>query len=119
MSRFSIKEKSGWDWTLMIMQPGEVTADLVEQTARAVAEKKRLPAARELRLEHFAEGRSAQVLHLGPYAAEAPTIQRLHAFIDEQGLARRGRHHEIYLGDPRRAAPERLKTIIRQAVSEA
>ena len=59
---------------------------------------------------------AAQILHLGPYDTEAETIKKLHAFIAERGLERRGKHHEIYLGDPRRAAPERLKTIIRQPV---
>ena len=62
------------------------------------------------------EGRAAQVMHIGPYAAEAPTIERLHAFIREHGCELTGKHHEIYLGDPRRAAPEKLKTIIRQPV---
>jgi hypothetical protein len=118
MSRFTIEDKAAWDWTLMIRQPPEVTPQLMAETTADVAEKKHLQAARELRLERFAEGLAAQVLHLGPYAAEAPTIERLHVFIAEQGYARRGMHHEIYLGDPRRAAPERLKTIIRQPVSE-
>jgi len=68
----------------------------------------------KLRLERFAEGRAAQLLHTGPYSAEAPNIERLHAFIAEQGGKLSGRHHEIYLSDPRRVAPERLKTIIRQ-----
>ena len=118
MSSFALEDKSAYEWTLMIRQPDAVTPGLVEKAAAEVAEKKQLPAARELRLQRFAEGRAAQVLHLGPYAAEAPTIERLHAFIADQGLERRGRHHEIYLGDPRRAAPERLRTIIRQPVGE-
>ncbi len=75
-------------------------------------------AQRELRLEPFAEGLAAQILHVGPYAAEAPTIARLHAFLVEQGYVPHGRHHEIYLGDPRRSAPERLRTLLRQPVRE-
>lgn len=116
MTRFTM-DKSAWDWTAMIRQPPEVTLELVEETAREVAEKKQLAAAHEVRLERFAEGPSAQILHLGPYGAEGPTIERLHAFIEERGYTKRGKHHEIYLGDPRRSAPERLKTIIRQPVA--
>jgi hypothetical protein len=117
MANFSVEAKSDWDWTMMIMQPAEVTPELIEKTTRGVAQKKQLPAAAELRLERYAEGASAQILHLGPYADEGPTIARLHAFIQEHGCEKRGKHHEIYLGDSRRTAPERLKTIIRQPVS--
>jgi hypothetical protein len=100
----------------MIMQPDVVTAEILEQ-ALAKTAKKGLAAQGLVRLERFAEGRCAQVMHLGPYAAEAPTIQRLHAFIADQGLQLRGKHHEIYLSDPRRTTPEKMKTIIRQPVS--
>jgi hypothetical protein len=72
-----------------------------------------------VRLERFAEGQAAQVMHVGPYAEEAPTIARLHEFVAEQGYELRGRHHEIYLGDPRRTAPERLKTVLRHPVKSA
>lgn len=81
--------------------------------------RKSLDAIGRVRLERFAEGRAAQILHIGPYAAEGPTIQRLHAFIAGQGYRRAGKHHEIYLSDPRRAAPEKLKTIVRQPVAAA
>jgi len=118
MAVFETASKADWDWTMMIRQPSSVTPELFERTALEVAERKGLAGARELRLERFAEGRAAQVLHLGSYADEGPTIRALHAFIAEHGCARRGRHHEIYLGDPRRSAPERLKTIIRQPVAE-
>ena len=117
MSHVTMEDKSAWDWTAMIKQPSELTSELVEEIAREVAEKKQLPAVAELRLERFAEGPSAQILHLGPYAEEGATIERLHAFIEERAYRKRGKHHEIYLGDPRRAAPERLKTIIRQPVT--
>ena len=111
-----IARKPEWDWTMMIRQPDDVTPELVERAALDVAERKHLPQACDLRLERFAEGRAAQVLHLGSYADEGSDILALHAFIADQGYALRGRHHEIYLGDPRRSAPERLKTIIRQPV---
>jgi hypothetical protein len=120
MAQFSVQRKADWDWTMMIRQPAQVTPELVEQAVRQVAQTKQLPAARELRLERFTEGPAAQVLHLGPYSAESPTIAALHAFIHQHGRrfdGRRHKHHEIYLSDPRRSAPERLKTIIRQPVS--
>lgn len=110
-------DKSDWDWTMMIRQPDLVTDELVQRLVHEVGTKKSSPAVRDLRLVAFDEGPAAQVLHVGPYAAEAPTIERLHAFLHDQGLAfdgRRQKHHEIYLGDPRRAAPEKLRTIIRQ-----
>ena len=116
MSRFSAEDKSAWDWTMMIMQPDVVTAEIFGR-ALAKTAKKGLAALGRLRLERFAEGGSAQIMHVGPYATEQPTIQRLHAFIAEHGLHRRGKHHEIYLSDPRRAAPEKMKTIIRQPVT--
>jgi hypothetical protein len=116
MSKFSAEDKSAWDWTMMIMQPDVVTAEIFER-ALAKTAKKGLAALGRLRLERFAEGGSAQIMHVGPYATEQPTIQRLHAFIAEQGLHLRGKHHEIYLSDPRRTVPEKMKTIIRQPVA--
>jgi hypothetical protein len=117
MSTFRAGDKSDWDWTMMIRQPDTVTGDLFAHVVDEVAAKKSMPAAKELRLISFEEGAAAQVLHVGPYATEAPTIARLHEFIREQGLtfdSNRHKHHEIYLGDPRRSAPEKLRTIIRQ-----
>jgi hypothetical protein len=116
MSTFAAGERSAWDWTLMIMQPDQLTSEVLGQALATASEKKSLDAIGRMRLEVFAEGLAAQVLHIGPYAAEAPTIRRLHAFIAEQGYERTGKHHEIYLSDPRRAAPERLKTVLRQPV---
>lgn len=114
MSAFSVEDKSAWQWTMLIMQPDEVTVQvLAEAKAKAAA---KVPAAvlEQLRLERFAEGPGAQVLHVGPYSAEGPTVASLHAFIAEQGRQLAGKHHELYLGDPRRSAPQKLKTIIRQ-----
>ena len=116
MSVFTAGDKSSWKWTLMIMQPEYVTGELYEQALRQVRRKKGLPAVDRLRLEPFREGRSAQVLHVGPFSEEGPTVERLHRFIEENGYHRRGRHREIYLSDLRRAAPEKLKTIIRQPI---
>lgn len=99
---------------MMIMQPDFVTAGLFAETLAEVQQKKELPALGQIRFEAYHEGLSAQILHLGPYAAEAPTIEKIHAFIREQGGQPRGKHHEIYLSDPRKAAPEKLRTVIRQ-----
>ena len=114
MSRFSLDNKSAWQWTAMIMQPEYIVADLVQAARVQVARKKKLPALPLLRLETFHQGQAAQIMHLGPYAAEAPTIAQLYQFIAAQGGQRMGKHHEIYLNDPSRTAPEKLKTVIRQ-----
>ena len=122
LSTFLTGEKSEWDWTMMIRQPDAVAGDLLAQLADEVATKRSIPAVRDLRLISFEEGAAAQVLHVGPYATEAPTIVRLHEFIREQGFTfdgHRHKHHEIYLGDPRRSAPEKLPTIIRQPYAAA
>lgn len=118
MTQFSAARKDEWLWTMMIMQPEVVTPQVVEAARTAAKKKKALPALDKVRLERYDEGLSAQIMHIGPYAAEAPTIQHLHAFIAESGYQLRGKHHEIYLGDPRRTAPEKLKTIIRQPVAK-
>lgn len=119
MSVFTTGDKSQWDWTMMITVPEQVTARTVED-ARADASRKKSPSAiARVRLEHLAEGRCAQVMHIGPYSAEGPTIAALHAFIADQGCVLAGKHHEIYLGDPRRAAPEKLRTIVRQPLAPA
>jgi hypothetical protein len=99
MATFTTQAKSAWDWTLMIMQPDQVTSRIVADAAATAARTKPLDALCRVRLERFAEGPAAQILHIGPYSAEEPTIRRLHAFIAEQGYERAGRHHEIYLGD--------------------
>ncbi|MFP4344367.1 MAG: GyrI-like domain-containing protein [Anaerolineales bacterium] len=119
MSEFSIEEKGAWDWTMMILQPEWVTAEVVEQALEEAARKKDLPALDKLRFAPYDEGLAAQILYIGPYADEGPTIAALHDFIREQGGELRGKHHEIYLSDPRRTAPEKLKTIIRQPFHKA
>ena len=112
-------DKDSWNWTMMSAVPDAVTAAEVAAAVEAAARRRPLPAAGRIRLERFAEGLAAQIMYIGPYADEAPTIAALHAFVEEQGYELRGRHHEIYLGDPRRTAPERLKTVIRHPVRPA
>jgi hypothetical protein len=114
--RFDADSKSDWSWTAMIRQPDFVEAAAIEAAIRQAGNKRPLPALSKMRFERFEEGLSAQVMHVGPYSEEQPTIERLQAFIAEQGCEPAGKHHEIYLGDPRRAAPEKLKTVIRQPV---
>ncbi len=108
--------KKEWRWTLMILVPKGVTAKRLAAARTALMEKRKLETLAEVRLEKLSEGLCAQVLHVGPYAAERPTIEGLHAFLREQGCTFAGPHHEIYIGDPNRTAPAKLKTIVRQPV---
>jgi hypothetical protein len=114
MRAFSTEDKSAWKWTMMILQPEFVTRAVVEEMRIEVARKKNPAALPKIRLETFREGPSAQILHIGPYSAEGPDIAKVHDHIRESGHTLRGKHHEIYLNDPRKSAPEKLKTIIRQ-----
>jgi hypothetical protein len=117
MSTFSTGDKSAWDWTLMIAVADLVTAADVDEARSAAARKRPDAPLDQVRMETFGEGRCAQVLHVGPYRDEGPTVAGLHAFIAQRGHRLAGKHHEIYLGDPRRSAPERLRTIVRQPVA--
>jgi hypothetical protein len=113
MAVFSTGDKAKWKWTAMIMQPDFVAKEIIATAIEEVRRKKNLPGIDRLRLEDFAEGRCAQVLHVGPFSEEGPTIARVHEFIDARS-SRVRKHHEIYLSDIRRAAPARWKTIVRQ-----
>lgn len=127
MDSFITREKDKWLWTMMIRQPDWVTAkDLAKVLENVVAKtaKKRDAATdeaslRKVRLEGFCEGQVVQVLHVGSYDQEGPVLADMHnRFIPENGFEMRGLHHEIYLDDPRKLAPEKLKTILRQPVSQ-
>jgi hypothetical protein len=109
-------DRGSWRWQALIMQPDPIDAELIAAATAEAASKKDLPGLARLEYIRWAEGRCAQLLHIGPYAAEAPSIAALHEAIAEAGYRPRGRHHEIYLGDPRRSAPEKLRTIIRHPV---
>jgi len=113
MAALHANDRANWQWTMMIMQPAFVPQSVLRQAMAAASQKKDLPGIARMRIEDFEEGHCAQILHVGPFTAEEPTIQRLHAFIEERSRLR-GRHHEIYLTDIRRAAPARWKTVIRQ-----
>jgi hypothetical protein len=114
MADFATGNRAGWKWTMMIMQPEFVTAEMVEATTAQVREKKDPVALSSIRFEPYAEGLAAQIMHVGPFSAEGPTIERVHEFIDDSEHQRHGKHHEIYLSDIRRADPAKWKTIIRQ-----
>jgi len=114
MSQFSVKNKEAWKWTMMIMQPEYVTSQLFAESLSEVAEKKVLPALSLLRFESYQEGQSAQIMHIGPYSKEEPTVAKLHTFIHQNGCERSAKHHEIYLKDPRKSTPGKLQTVIRQ-----
>lgn len=116
MSAFLTGDKSKWKWTMMIAQPSFVERSVIEDALKEVQKKKNPPAISKLRFEAFTEGRSAQVLHIGPFSEEGPNIERVHDFIGARGK-RTGKHHEIYLSDIRRAAPSKWKTIIRQPMA--
>ena len=116
---FGTRDKSAWDWTMMIAQPDWITRELTD-TVLAALQKKQLTALGLIRFELYAEGRSVQILHVGSYDDEGPTLERLHVeFLPANGLVPSGRHHEIYLSDARRTDPAKLKTILRQPVAAA
>ena len=114
MAEFSIERKDEWKWTAMIMQPEYVTRDLLQAAMEQVEKKKNPPALSKLRYESYHEGQAAQIMHIGPFAEEGPTIEKIHQYINTNGYELSGKHHEIYLSDLRRAAPEKMRTIVRQ-----
>ena len=114
MSKFSTGDKDSWKWTAMIMQPEYATMKLYAEAKDMVRKKKDMEIISRLRYESFREGKVAQILHLGPFSEEGPTIERLHKFIEESKYTLTGKHHEIYLSDINRTAPEKWRTIIRQ-----
>lgn len=113
LSAFVANDRSKWKWTMMIMQPHFVEEAVIQAAIVEVKRKKALPAVAALRLENLSEGRCAQILHVGPFSEEGPTIQRVHDFIGARS-ALAGKHHEVYLSDIRRASPDKWKTILRQ-----
>ena len=113
----SFTEKGNWKYTLMIMQPEHLTEAMYDAALEELRKKKKENAALSaVRFERFREGPCMQIMHIGPYSDELRTIEKMKAFAQENGYTPSGPHHEIYLGDPRRAKPERLKTVLRQPV---
>ena len=114
MSTFTTADKSNWKWTMMLLQPDFITPGMIDAATQAVKRKSNPPLLDQVRFETYAEGLCAQIMHIGPFSAEGPTVERLHSYIAESGRQRIGKHHEIYLSDIRKADPAKWKTIIRQ-----
>jgi len=116
---FTVQDKSGWKWTAMIRQPDFITKDVIKKAVQEVEKKKKLPALSRIKFQRLHEGLSSQIMHIGPYSQEGPTVKKLHNFIEEKGYEFNGslpgeKHHEIYISNILRTKPEKLKTIIRQ-----
>jgi hypothetical protein len=111
------RDKSQWDWTIMIMTPDWITSEVFSEALGLVRKSKNLPSLDQVRLESYLEGLSVQIMHIGSYDDEGPILMKMHTeFIPENGYVENGKHHEIYLNDPRRIAPEKLKTVLRQPI---
>ena len=116
MNAFITRDKSAWSWTMMILQPDWITKVMIDAAIEKASAKLGAPPP-SLRLETLDEGLCVQIMHIGPYDAEGPVLARLHGeFLPQNGLTETGHHHEIYLSDPRKSAPEKLKTVLRQPV---
>jgi len=119
LETFVTREKSAWDWTMMIMVPDWITPVHFEEAIAQVRKGKNPVALGKVRLDSYREGCSVQILHIGSYDDEGPVLARMHnEFIPENGYIENGKHHEIYISDPRRVPPEKLKTVLRQPVRE-
>lgn len=118
MSKFNQDNKNIWKWTIMIMQPKFVTEKFFNDCLEEVNKRKNFQSLSKIRFEKYSEGLSAQIMYIGPYSDEGPTIMKVHDFVKRKGYELKGKHHEIYLGDPGRTKPEKLKTIIRQPIAK-
>ena len=115
-SAFTARAKDEWRWTMMIRQPEWLTGDVWE-TARAAVAAKGLPGFDRVRHETYADGRSVQIMHVGSYDDEGPVMARMHRWIADNAQKEGKAHHEVYIGDPRKSAPERLRTVLRQPLA--
>ena len=115
---FTMGKREDWLWTLMILQPEVVTKTALTAATKKIREKKDVPLLERVYLKSFAERLCVQMMHVGPYSTEPETVQTMPRCIETHGLAPKGKHHEIYLSDPRRAKPEKMKTILRFAVAK-
>ncbi len=118
MKTFVQGSKDAWIWTMMILQPKWIDVEMVNRLQDETFRKKGLPALKQIRFESYAEGISVQMMHIGPFATEGPNIERMHRYAHENGFERAGKHHEIYLNDFTRIAPEKMRTILRQPLQK-
>ena len=120
METFHTREKSEWDWTMMIMTPEWINVEIFDEAIVQVHRAKDPASLDKVRLERYHEGLSVQIMHIGSYDDEGPILSQMHSdFIPKNGFVENGKHHEIYLSDPRRVALEKLKTVLRQPVCKA
>jgi hypothetical protein len=113
---FDFRMKVPWYWTMMILQPEHISQAMFTEALAQLNKKRESESISRLRLESFYEGPCMQIMHIGPYADEPGTIEKMKTFAWENGYIACGKHHEIYLGDPRRVQPEKLKTILRHPI---
>ena len=119
MATFLTREKSQWDWTMMIMTPEWISVEIFDEAVKQVRQAKDPASLDQVRLERYQEGLSVQIMHIGSYDDEGPVLAQMHSdFIPDSGLIENGKHHEIYLSDPRRVVPEKMKTVLRQPVKK-
>lgn len=119
METFITRDKEQWDWTMMIMTPDWINAEIFVDAVEQVRKAKDPAALDKVRLERYHEGLSVQIMHIGSYDDEGPVLSQMHSdFIPNNGYVENGKHHEIYLSDPRRVAPEKLKTVLRQPIKK-
>jgi hypothetical protein len=111
--RFELSQPDNWCWRAMMMQPEHIDAEMFAEALAQLSRKKPSLALGRLRLERYCEGLCIQTMHIGPYSTEPATVERMRAFAQKEGYLLANQHHEIYLGDPRRSAPEKLKTVLR------
>ncbi|MCP4763238.1 MAG: hypothetical protein GY870_15805 [archaeon] len=116
MEEWSMDEKNKWKWTMMIMIPDFVKEDQIKKALEIIKETKNPKSLPKIYIKKYNEGKVAQIMHIGPYNDEPPTVEKLHKYIEDQGYIIDGLHHEIYLSDPRKAKPEKMKTVIRQPI---
>ncbi|MFF4236152.1 GyrI-like domain-containing protein [Actinomadura geliboluensis] len=117
---FTARDKDAWQWRMLISQPDWITEDFIDDAKQTALTKKGLPTIADVRYERMHEGLCAQVLHIGPYDDEGPILAELHGeYLAANNLRMTGHHHEVYLGDPRRSAPAKLRTVLRQPVERA
>ena len=114
---YDLTQPSGWKWTAMMMQPDHISQPMVQDALAQLNKKRPSPALEKLRFETFHEGLCMQIMHIGPYADEPATLAKMHDFALHNGYRLHGKHHEIYLGDPRRADPAKLKTVLRHPIT--
>lgn len=116
--KYGIGKKEDWHWTMMIWLPDAITKPEFDSFIADLKNKKFNPALDKIRLEYFEEGLAVQTMHIGPYDTEDKSIGPMHAYAKEQGYSQSGKHHEIYLSDPRRVVPEKNRTIVRHPVEK-